>query len=99
MRRQAGHRASFQFHCAAVRGEVAGDQVEQRGLAGTVRPGECCDHALLQIEIDIVDRDDAAEMLAQSANLEKGRFHCRRPAARPTNPAGRKIISSTITNP
>ena len=38
-------------------GKLAGDHVEQRGLAGAVRADHREDRALAHVEADVVDRD------------------------------------------
>src|SRR4030095_5822529 len=48
---------------AAVRAQGAGDQVEQGGLAGAVRPHDAEQLAGLEGEADVVDREDAATAL------------------------------------
>ena len=49
-----------------------GEAVEQRGLAGAVRPDQAEDLALVHVERDAVQRDDAAEHDADVANREQG---------------------------
>ena len=51
-------------------GEEAGDAVEQRGLAGAVVADEAEDLALAELEVDVVDRGDAAEALHHAVALE-----------------------------
>ena len=59
--------------CAAGRVVDAGDDVEERRLAGAVRPDQADDRALRDREVDAVDRDQAAEALGHAA----GRGGCR----------------------
>src|SRR3546814_3338659 len=47
------------------------DDVEQGGLAGAVRPDHPLDFAFLDVEIDSVEHDEAAETLLQPPNLEQ----------------------------
>jgi hypothetical protein len=54
---------------AAVGSRVAGDQVEQRGLAGAVGADDAEDFAFLDLEGDILVGADAAESLAQMLDL------------------------------
>ena len=49
---------------AAVRLQRAGDHVEQRGLAGAVRADDRKDGASRHRETHLIDRDQAAEALA-----------------------------------
>src|SRR2546429_2017274 len=44
----------------------------QRGLAGAVRSDEAVDRAALDLEIDRVDREQAAEAAAERYRFEKG---------------------------
>ena len=53
-----------------VGGEEAGEQVEQRGLAGAVGADERVDGALGDGEVDVGDRPEAAELLGQGAGLQ-----------------------------
>ena len=62
-----------QLDLAGVRLEVAGDEVEQRGLAGAVRADQRGDDAGRQIEIDVVRRDHAAEALVDALEAQDGR--------------------------
>ena len=57
---------------ARGRREEAGQQVEQRGLAGAVGADERVDGALGDAEADVGDRAEAAELLGQLAGLEQG---------------------------
>ena len=52
------------------------DQVEDRGLAGAVRPDQRRDAAFLDRKRAAVDRVDAAEGLAQIADLEERQAPC-----------------------
>ena len=65
----------------------AGEHVEERRLAGAVRADQADDRALGNGEVDVVDRDEAAELLAQPLRLEQRlavmrRRSCRRSARR-----------------
>src|SRR6185295_993349 len=48
-------------HLAGIRGQVAGNQVEKRGLAGAVRADDEAALALGDRERDLADRRQAAE--------------------------------------
>jgi hypothetical protein len=50
----------------------ARDDVEQRRLAGPVRPDQADDLPLLYVQRDVVDGDDAAEPPRHVADLEQG---------------------------
>ena len=84
---------------AVVGREHAGDDVEQRGLAGAIGTDDREDSALRHAEADIVDREQAAEALAQPGDLEQRR-HCFPPfAPRPSmrESHGQTPSGSTIT--
>src|SRR5262245_17427573 len=55
-------------------GVTAADYVEGRGLAGAVRTDETVDHALVHVQVEAVDGDDAAKSANEVANLEDGRL-------------------------
>jgi hypothetical protein len=61
-----------------VRREHARDHVEQRRLAGAVRSDHREDFAGVDLEADAIDRDEAAEPLADAVDLEEN-AHGRRP--------------------
>src|SRR5436305_562065 len=67
---------------AAVGALLAGQDADERALAGTVRPGDAENLAGANVEIDAVQRDRAAVVLAQAADrdaLADGAAHaCRR---------------------
>ena len=69
-------------HGARVGRQVAGDQVEGRGLARAVRPDQRGDASLLDREAAAVDGRDAAEALRQSVDARAGRSWCRHRLAR-----------------
>src|SRR4051794_21718643 len=67
------------FDAGAVHGDVAGvgpdhagDQVEQRRLAGTVWADQADDLAWVQTERDVVGDHQPAETLAQAGDVEDG---------------------------
>jgi hypothetical protein len=68
----AGERLAAQLDRAGVGREVAGDQVEQRGLAGAVRTDQRGDDAGRQVEVDVVRRDHAAEALVDAREAKDG---------------------------
>ena len=57
------------------------EAIEQRGLAGAVRPDQAEDLALLHVERHAIQRDDAAEHDADVANREQGSGRIRWPCA------------------
>src|SRR5437867_15178 len=73
-----------------VRVEVAGEAVEERGLAGAVRPDQPDDLARADREGDVLVGNEAAEALRDRAELEEGRHAQPCPTSRPE--AGRPAI-------
>src|SRR5579883_215693 len=57
-------------HVAGGRPQLAEDAIEERGLAGSVRPDDAEDLARADLEGDAVHRRDALEALAQARDLE-----------------------------
>src|SRR5499433_3155703 len=83
----------------------AGDQIDQRGLAGAVRPDQRVALARWEIELDVARDDERAEALVQAARRQRRGAHARlRPertsrAAPPRMPFGRKITTATNSVP
>jgi hypothetical protein len=71
VRRGSGQVHAVEHDRALRRGEVAGEQVEQRGLACTVRSDDREDLPLVQDEVNLVDGTDAAELFGQPTRLEE----------------------------
>ena len=78
---------------AAGRLVQPGDHVEERRLARAVRPDQADDRALLDREVDPVDRHQAAEALGQAAYVEQV-GHASVAQAR-TPPSGRSMSASS----
>ena len=77
MLREIGDVAAAQADLAGARRQRAGDQIEQRGLAGAVRPDQSVAGAVQQPEVDTLAYAQSAEALVQFDRLQ-----CRRrPAA------------------
>ena len=72
--RKPGRSLAGEGDRAFARRQRAGDHVEQRGLAGAVRSDDGEDRALGHLEADTVDRDQAAEALADALQ-RKQRAH------------------------
>src|SRR5207247_9775552 len=66
-----------------VRPEEAGDQVEERRLAGAVGADQPGDGALLDLQRARVDGDDAAERPAEPADLEQAHRDAASPVGEP----------------
>ena len=103
--RQADDGLAEPEHLAAVRHQLAGHQVEQRGLAGAVGADQRGDDAGAQRERHVVDGLEAAESLRGTGHLQQDLavsllmcppFDC---SWKPHRPPGRKIISSTMARP
>ena len=71
MRRPVEQRAPLEQDVAAIGGVEPADAVEQRRLAGAVRPDEPEDLAGLDREGDAVERDNAAETQCDVADFEQ----------------------------
>ena len=69
--RPAGDVLAGKPHPAAAWGERAGDQVEQGRLAAAVRADQGMQRALLEREVDAVDRSEPAERPSQPFDLEQ----------------------------
>ena len=69
LRPQAVQRAPAKRHAAFVRPQKAGDHVEDRGLAGAVRPDQAGDAPLLDGEAAIPQRVQAAETVIEPRDL------------------------------
>ena len=71
MMRRAGDRLSLEQDAARGRRVDEADQVEDRGLAGAVRPDDGVDLALVDRKAHTVDRDHAAETHAEIFDREE----------------------------
>ena len=93
--------SSGEAHSALLRQVEAGDQVEQRGLAGAVRSDDREDLALLDRQAHIVDGMHAAERDRQVLGGQDGhpRLAVNAPAKVGTMPARRKIITPMMMRP
>ena len=92
--RQAGDVAAGEPHRAGVGPVQASNEVEQRGLAGAVRPDHADQRAVIDGEREVVDGGDAAEAAREAGDLEQRRHHIV-----PSSPCGRKRMSSSSTMP
>ena len=71
--REAADVLAGELHAAAVRAHRAGDQIEECGLAGAVRPDDRRQRARREVERDILHRGDAAEGFREVFDLQHGR--------------------------
>jgi hypothetical protein len=69
---QAGDVAPVEQYPARGRGDGAADQVEERGLAGAVRPDDGVDRAACELDADVVDGRQAAEALGERIDFKHG---------------------------
>ena len=61
---------AVESHRAAVRLDVPGEQIEHRRLASSVGTHESGDGSFVQIEVEVLRGNDAAEVLRQVAHLQ-----------------------------
>jgi hypothetical protein len=73
--RKAGDVAAAQQDPAAGRRHLAGEEVDERRLAGAVRPDDGVDLARLECERDVVDRGEALEALRERLGDEDRLSH------------------------
>ena len=109
MRRPVADGAAAEDDLAAIGGQCAGDQVEQRGFTGAIGTDHGLDVLALDIEADVFDRVQSAEPAVELADLEQRRGHVRRlprtharkrsNVARARNPCGAKSIMPTRQPP
>ena len=88
-RRRVQQGAAVEDDVARVEAVEPRDHVERRRLAGAVRPDQAGDRALLGVEGDVVQGDDAAE--AQRRVLQREKTH---PRGNPMESASRRIDPS-----
>ena len=79
VRRKPIHRMAVELHRAGLVLQCAAHAVDQRRLARAVRADQADALALRDLEIDAVERDEAAEALAEILDLEQRRGHQRAP--------------------
>src|SRR4029453_1172968 len=99
--RQAAEPLAFEAHLACVGAQLAGQHVEERGLARAVRADEGADLALRHREVHADDRAYPAERLREPARLEhraggggRGGAHGPRPSSTPAMPRGKASTST-----
>ncbi|MNT59935.1 hypothetical protein D3C72_1974830 [compost metagenome] len=73
MGRQGGDVLAAEQDLAAARGEGAGEQIDQRGLACTIGSDQGMTRALPDAERDVIGGHEGAEALDQVAGFEGGR--------------------------
>src|SRR5580704_11607602 len=97
--RKRGDVATVEFYAATMRSDLAGQQADQRGLAGAIRPDDGVKFAARNVERDGVGGDDAAEALGQPFDLQQRLGHGARLSNRPAMPPCRKIATRSSVGP
>ncbi len=95
MRLHRRERLALEHEFAAVRRIDAGQHVEQRRLAGAVRPDQAVDLALTDVERHVGERLHAAEPLADAARDEQRARGIRSSAHAAALAAGAAAVSSS----
>ena len=72
VRAQRVDRVAIERDAALVHVEEAGQAVEERRLAGAVRPDDARDRAFLEFEVELADGGQAAEPLGDLVGLQQG---------------------------
>src|SRR5690606_32709377 len=101
VRRQAGEIASVERDAAGARQVDAGEQVQQRRLAGAVRTDDRVHESGIELEGEVLDGVHAAELLRQVFDAQRA-HRARRPkyvASVGTAPRGKKIIVPIMIAP
>ena len=88
MWRLTGHVFVREDHAPRRRPVDAREHVEERRLAGAVRTDQADDRAARDGEIDVVDRDEAAELLTERLRLQQDVRHRPSPRRRAARRAG-----------
>ena len=102
MRGKAREAVAVEFDLADFIGQRAAQAIHQRRLSGAVRADQSDALARRNAEVNVIERDKAAETLAKSRDLEQGRVHdffrnafC----TTPTIPFGATITNVTSSRP
>ncbi len=72
IRSESGDRLPLEAHVTGILGEEPGDEVEDRGLSGSVRSDEPGDAAEVEGQRAPVHRGDTAETLRKALHLQQG---------------------------
>ena len=98
--RPADHPPARDPDVAAGRVEDADDDVEEGRLAGPIRPDQADDRPARDLEVDLLDRDEAAERLRHLSGVEdqvrrlRGRRRCRHQSPNAAVGGGTSAMSS-----
>ena len=95
-RRQRGDVAPLELDRAAGRREIAGDEIDEGGLAGAVRADDADHLARCDLDLDIARGDDRAEGFVEPAHRKERAHEADRRRRRNSDqtPLGRKQMSS-----
>src|SRR5262249_43821279 len=104
VRLQAVQGRAVEAHRSALVVQRAADAVDQRALARSVRPDEAHALAELDVQADVLQRQEAAEALAEIVDLEERFSHYasllrNQPWTSPTSPLGATMTKAMRTRP
>src|SRR5262249_6767128 len=99
MHRQARDGLALEGELAGIGQERAGGEVDERGLAGTVRPDHRGQPPGRQRQVDAVDRLEVAEALRQARDAQEVAHGRRRLAKMLMMPSGKNMTSATTMMP
>ena len=99
VRLEAEQRLALEPDVAGVGLVDAGDEVEERRLAGAVRPDHADDLALVDVQVELVDAREPAEALRDALELEQRRHQTISTRDVPSSPCGRAFISTIRITP
>ena len=100
VRPQASERPALELDRATCQLRDPCDDVDQRRLAGAVRPDQAHDLAGMDVEADVLDGHDTAEVLGGVAHLQNRRAHTRwatRLRAKTRQVSGVRVAMNSIT--
>src|SRR5262249_31938943 len=87
-----GDVAALEQHVTGARPQHAGEEVDQRGLAGAVGADQGMARGPLEPEIDVAGSGECAEIEAEAAGLEQGLGHARLPRTSPDRRSHRPMM-------
>src|SRR5262249_42891755 len=99
VRRKPDDRLAVEEDVALVRLVDAGDQVEERRLAGAVRADHAHDLVLVHVEVELRDDLEPAEGLRDALQLEHPRHQTISTFAVPNRPCGLIVITAISSAP
>ena len=99
LRREPVDAGALEPDRAAARRREAGDEMEERGLAGAVRTDHGMELARADLERDTVDRPDAAEVLRDLIETQQAHVGFGRRCRYPSSPRGKSSTTTTKIRP